>query len=78
MSVCVYFEVNTQINSYGNFYYKGYRSCVIVTFPLVQYPVFASAGEENKNIKQMVAFPRIIWSPEVYDFFTWGSFVVPD
>jgi len=36
------------------------------------------AGEENTCIKQMVTFRRMIWSPEVYDFFTSGSFVVLD
>lgn len=36
------------------------------------------AYKVNKNNKQMVTFPAIIFSPEVCDYFAWGRFIVPD
>lgn len=45
-------------------------------------PAFAcsaeGAWELNKNIKQMVTFPAIIFSPEGCDYFFWGRLIVPD
>lgn len=75
-------EVRTQISHFGNLYYKLYVFCVTTMFPLVLYLAFAcgtqGAYEVNKNIKQMVTFPAIIFSPEVCDYFAWGRLIVPD
>lgn len=46
------------------------------------YSAFAcsaeGAWEVNKNIKQMVTFSAIIFSPEVCDYFAWGRFIASD